>query len=170
VDERQLIRIQVGAGRCFMNQTTEYEMGEQETVKLLVDQIRSLAAQQDPTASQMSLDLVEGRLDFPSLMVKRGELLGWSLLRVEKGRQQPVNRLGPLNPLQAVVHNPHQEAFLIPKAMPGRRVDLAEVRAIGEKLMAGQDHLLGDSPEQVRSRRLGCPPKLCAVKTSVCQA
>jgi hypothetical protein len=51
--------------------------------KLLPDQVGCLAAQDDTAATQVGLQFVQGRLDFPALVIERRQLFGGRCRRIE---------------------------------------------------------------------------------------
>ncbi len=57
---------------------------------LLQDQVRGLGAQHGPGAALVGLRLAESRLDLPALGVRRGQVRGRGLDRVEQRGEQPV--------------------------------------------------------------------------------
>ncbi len=69
VHEREPIGIFIGLQRGFMHQAANGEVRHQQTIKLLPYQFWSLAPQDDLGAPQMGLQLIQGRLDLPSLLV-----------------------------------------------------------------------------------------------------
>jgi hypothetical protein len=63
----------------FVHQRADREVGQEQSVELLADEVRSLAAQHDAGATQVGLQLVERRLDLPALVVESGKLRGRGL-------------------------------------------------------------------------------------------
>src|SRR3954465_14438511 len=98
VQEREPVRILVGAQRRLVHQPADGEVGQQQAPELLPDQRRGLAAQHRPCPAQARLQLGQRALDLPPLVVQRGQLRRGSGDRVEQGGDQPVERLPPRPP------------------------------------------------------------------------
>jgi hypothetical protein len=58
-----------------MHESAESVVSQQEPIELLEDQVGSLASQDNLTAPEMRLELVESGLDLPALMVETGKVL-----------------------------------------------------------------------------------------------
>jgi hypothetical protein len=71
-----------------VDQAADCKMRHEQAVELLADEIGGLGAQNDLGAAQMGFELTKSRLDFPSLLVKCGQLLRWRLLGIEDGGGQ----------------------------------------------------------------------------------
>ena len=74
--ERQAVRINVPLEGGLVHEAPDCEMGHQQAVELLADQVRSLAAQGDLTVPEVGFQLVKCGLDLPSL-VNRGRPVLW---------------------------------------------------------------------------------------------
>ena len=70
VKEREPVRVFVGFQRRFVDRASDGEVSHHEAVELLADEVRRLAAQDDPGAPQMGLEFVERGFDFPALMIE----------------------------------------------------------------------------------------------------
>jgi hypothetical protein len=66
MEEREVVRILSRGERGLVQEAADGEMGQQQAVELLLDQVRRLAPQDDAGAPQVRLDLVERRLDLPA--------------------------------------------------------------------------------------------------------
>src|SRR4051794_16232906 len=106
-----------------MHETADGEVCHQQSIKLLPNQLRSLTAQDDLSPAQMRLELIERRLYFPPLMVQRRQFSGKSLLRIQNGRDQPIERFGICDALQLVIDHSYDDAFAPVPAIGGRTVD-----------------------------------------------
>lgn len=62
MEEGETIRILIGLQGCFVHQAADGEVGHQQAVEFLPNQIGSLAAQHDVCPAQMGLQFVEGAL------------------------------------------------------------------------------------------------------------
>jgi hypothetical protein len=67
------------AQRRVVHQAPHGEVRHHEAVKFLADQIRHLAAQDDPAPMQMRLQLIQSRFDFPSFVIQSGQFFSRSL-------------------------------------------------------------------------------------------
>jgi len=81
----KLIRVFVGLQRGFMHESSKGEVRPQQTIERLLHQFRGLAPQYDLGAPQMSLPFIQGRLDFPPLVVERRQLFGRRPLGIAAG-------------------------------------------------------------------------------------
>ena len=101
-----------------MHQTTNREVGHHESEELLSNQIWSSASQDDFGATQMSLQFVQGGLDFPAFMIESSELDGRSFVVIEYRRDEPVDRLGVRNAIQAIVDDADLDAVGLAPPIP----------------------------------------------------
>ena len=67
--ERKSIGIFVDLQRGFMHETANGEVRQQQTIKLLLHEFRSLAPQHNLGAPQMRFQLIQGCLDLPPLAI-----------------------------------------------------------------------------------------------------
>ena len=123
------------------------KLGHHEAVELLADEVRRLAAQDDPGAPQMGLEFVQCGLDFPALMIEGRQLMRWRRVVVADRGEEPIDRFGAA--LQAVVDRPHREPAGPVAAIPFRAIDGAQVRAVEQSSVGDQAHVLLDAPEQL---------------------
>lgn len=89
--ERELVRICVRRGRVIVHQSPIREMRQYQAVELLTGQIGDLAAKDDIGATQVALQLVQGSLDLPVVVVRSGQFFGGGLLGVEQAGHQALN-------------------------------------------------------------------------------
>ena len=94
MQEGKAVGVLVGFEGGFMHQAANGEMCHQQPEHFLADQIGGLAAQHDFGAAQMGLEFVERGFDFPALVIERGQFGGRSLLVIQNGGDEPVQRLG----------------------------------------------------------------------------
>lgn len=73
MEKRQLIGIDLGAQRGLMHQTADGIMSHQQSIKLLLHQGRSLAAQDHMGAAQMRFEFGQGSFNFPALVIQRSQ-------------------------------------------------------------------------------------------------
>ena len=102
VNEGKPVGIDVGFERRFVHHAANGEVGHHQPMKLLAHQLWSLAAQDDIGAAQARLQFRQRRLDFPALVIERGQFLGGRLLRIENGGDETIDRLGVGDALQPV--------------------------------------------------------------------
>jgi hypothetical protein len=79
----------------FVHQAANGKVGHEQPIKLLPDQFRSLAAQDDLGPSQVLLQLVQRRPDFPSLAIERRQFLGGGRAG-DRGSWSSCDRSAPL--------------------------------------------------------------------------
>src|SRR5215207_9488196 len=99
MDKGQFVRIQVRFQRRLMLQASNRKVSQQKAVEFLKDQIRSLAAQDDATSAQVRLELIEGSLNLPTLLVQRRQFLSRGFCFVQQRRHQSVHDLVTFQPL-----------------------------------------------------------------------
>jgi len=109
VQEREPVGVFVSLESGFVHQATDGEVRHQESVELLAHKVGGFAAQHDLGTAQVGLEFVERGLDLPSLMIKSCQLAGWSLVRIEDGGCQPINRLGTLDSFKTVIDYPQHD-------------------------------------------------------------
>jgi hypothetical protein len=80
-------------------------------------------------------------------MIKRGQLLGRSLFRIQDRRDQPVQRFGVRYAVEPIVDHPHNNAVALVAAVGSRGVDPAEVRTVGQPPVDIQARILADPPQ-----------------------
>ena len=85
-----------------MHETPDGEMSHHESIEFLPDQIRSFAAQGDLPSAQVGLQLIEGRFDFPALVIKDGQLFGGGLGWIQDGCRHPVTGFGIWDAVQGL--------------------------------------------------------------------
>src|ERR1035437_10868550 len=71
-------------------------------------QIGSFTAQHDACAAQMGFEFVECSLYFPALVVEGCQFAGRSLIGIEDGGRQTIDRFGVLDSLKPIVDHPHR--------------------------------------------------------------
>ena len=165
--EREPVRVGVGFQRGFMHEATGRIVRHDEPIELLADEIRCLAAQDDFGAAQMGFEFVEGGFDFPPFVIERRQVLGRRLLVIQDGRDQAIDRFGISNTIQTIFDDAHHNAIglVSPVALAG--IDAAEIRAVRQRLLTGQTHVLLDPPELISARVTGFAPKLVAEEIAV---
>ena len=72
MEKGQRVGIAAGVLAGLMDQLPQGKVGEQQAVELLLHEIRPAAAQHQPLAGQAHLQLGEGALAFPTLVVQGG--------------------------------------------------------------------------------------------------
>src|ERR1039457_98529 len=108
--EPEPVRIFVSSQSGLVHQTANGEVSHHEAVELLAHQIGRFAAQHDLGAAQVGLEFIECGFYLPALMIKSCQLAGWSLARVEDCGRQPIDWLGTLDPLKAIIDHPQDDA------------------------------------------------------------
>ena len=93
MEERKFIGVLVGLEGGFVHQSANGEVRHYESVEFLANQVGRLAAQDDFGTAQMSFEFGERSFDFPPLMIKRRQFFGGSLVGIENGGHEPVDRL-----------------------------------------------------------------------------
>ena len=93
MEKRQAIWIFAGAQGRLMHQATNRKVRHQQAVELLANQFRRLAPQYDLGPAQMGLQLIQGRLDLPALVVERGQFLGGRPFVIQDGGLPSVSWL-----------------------------------------------------------------------------
>ena len=78
----------------------------------------------------MSLQLVQGGFDFPSLVIERGQFFGGSLPVIEDSGDQPVQWLGPRDVFQSVVDDANGNPVTLLASILIGGVDAAEVGTV----------------------------------------
>ena len=112
--ERELVGVYVGLQCGLMHQGTGHKVRQHERIKLLSDKVRAFATQDFDTA-QMGLDLIQGSLDFPTLMIERPQFVGRRQLWIQNGGDQPIERLCAGNAVQSIFDDAQHEAVgLVP--------------------------------------------------------
>ena len=79
------VGVDIGLEGCLMHQAAGFKVRQHETVELLADEVRGLAAQDDFGAAQMGFYFVESRFDFLALVIERRQFLGRRLLVIQDG-------------------------------------------------------------------------------------
>src|ERR1700733_7529783 len=115
-----------------MHETAKGKVRHEEPIKLLPDQFRSLAAQDDLGTPQVRLQLVQSGLNFPSLVIERRQFLGRGKAGIEDGGDQAIDRLRSRYILQTILdHTDRNRLALIPAIRAGV-INTTAVGAIGE--------------------------------------
>src|SRR5260370_14461836 len=91
-----------------MDQASYREVGHHQPVELLSDEIGGLAAKHDLGAAQVGLELVQRGFDFPPLVIEGCQFVGRGFVVIQKGGDEPVDRLSSVCTLYTVVSKPHQ--------------------------------------------------------------
>jgi hypothetical protein len=110
------------------HQAANGEMSHHEPIEFLADEIRRLAAQHDSGAAQMGLKFVECGLDFPAFMVEGGQLRRRGFLVIEDSGDEPIDRLGIGDAIEAIVNHAHRHAVGLVSPISRRRVEVAEIK------------------------------------------
>src|SRR6187402_310668 len=110
VQEGEPVGILVGFQRSLMHQAANGEVSHQESKEFLPNQIRCLAPQDDLGAAQMGFEFVQRGFDFPALVIEGRQLVGGRLAGIENGGDEPVDRFGIGDAVQAIV----DDAYLHP--------------------------------------------------------
>ena len=76
VGEGQRVGVAAGLAAGVVDQPPQGEVRQQQAIEFLLGQIRPAAAQHQPPAGQAHLQLGEGALALPALVIKRGQVLG----------------------------------------------------------------------------------------------
>ncbi|CAN5872492.1 hypothetical protein BH23GEM5_BH23GEM5_17970 [soil metagenome] len=88
------------AQRRLVHQPPDREVGQQQTPRLLTDELGRLAAQHPLPALQVRLELVERRQGLPALMIQFGQLECGRVIRFQEVGDQAILRFGIRNPRQ----------------------------------------------------------------------
>src|ERR1035438_7579408 len=123
MEEGEPVRIFIGLESGLMHQAADGEVSHQESVEFLTHQVGGFAAQHDPGTAQVGLEFVERGFYLPALVIESCQLAGWSLVRIEDGGCQPINRLGSLDSFQTVIDHPKDLSVgFVPPRSEERRV------------------------------------------------
>ena len=95
VKEGQGIRIAAGLAAGIVHQPSQGKVGKQEAIELLLGKIHPTAAQHQPLAGQAHLQLGEGALALPALVIKGGQLGSRCRVGLEQGGDQPISGSAP---------------------------------------------------------------------------
>jgi hypothetical protein len=117
----------------------------------------------------MSFQLIQRRLDFPALVVERGQLSGRRQCMVQDGSDQPIDGLGIGNPVQAIVDHAHHDRLAFIPPVGSGRVDAAAIGSVRQAPIDLQPRVPASPPQQIRSRCGGFLPQLVAGKEPVGQ-
>ncbi len=83
-------RVDIRFDGGFVHDAANSVVEHQQAVKFLAHEVRCSAAQDDTRAAQMSLEFIQRRLDFLSLVIERGEFFfagaAWALRIVVTSR------------------------------------------------------------------------------------
>lgn len=91
--EGQSVGVEAGLVCGVVHDVPECVVDKKEAVDFLLDAIGVLGAEDEAVSALMGLDLVQGVLDLPALMVEARQVGRRGLLRVADGRDQPVDRV-----------------------------------------------------------------------------
>ena len=152
VQEGEGVGVDAGLAAGVGHQPAQRQMHEHEPIQLLQGEIGEAAAQQQPLAGQRHLELGEGALALPPLVVERCQLRRGRRVRLEQRGDQTVQRLGIGHSVQTVVDHADDEPAIIMPAMLGRGVEAAQIGAVGQALSAGQDLVGAHPPQEIGAR------------------
>jgi hypothetical protein len=158
VDEGEPVRILAGHHRRVVHHSPHHVVRQHQAIDLLHHPRRRLAPDRDRPAAQVGLDLIKGQLFFPPLVVDQRRFVRRHILRVGQVGDQPVPlaRPGAVRVVVGILDHPHQEAAHVPATVGRTRVDLGQVRAVGQPADRPQDGVALDPRQQV-----GAPPDDC---------
>ena len=139
------------AKRRVVHEAPHGEVRHHEAVEFLTYQIRHLAAQDDPASTQVRLQLVQRRFDFPSFVIQSGQFFSRSLDVVEDGGDQSIARFGVGQTLQPILDHPDRDG--VPLALPVLHggIETAEEGPVGQSVVWLQEKCFAHSPEQIRA-------------------
>ncbi len=89
MEEGQRGRVAADSAAGLVHQASQGEVGEQQAVQLLLGEVRPAAAQHQPPTGQADLQLGEGALALPALVIQ-----GRQLRRGRRGRRGRVEQGG----------------------------------------------------------------------------
>src|SRR5229473_6157301 len=118
----------------LVHQAADRIVRHQQSEELLLYQFWRLAAQHDRSAAQMRFQLVKGGFDLPPFVIQGRQFFSRGLLGVEDGGDQPVQRLGTWDRLQAVLEDTYGNSVAAISPVCGGSVDVAEVGAVWQAL------------------------------------
>src|SRR5579859_1235407 len=145
-------------------------MSHHEPVEFLPNQNGGLAAQDDLGTAQMGFQFIQRGFDFPALMIERRELRGGSFLMIQNGGDEPVDRLGVGDAVQAVVNDAHLHAVGLASPILYGWIDTAQIGTVRQSLLADQTYVLFDPPQQIGPGLPRKIPQLEAEEQSISQA
>jgi hypothetical protein len=119
----------------------------------------------------MGLQLVDGKLVFPALMVEHDQFFGGVGRCIQERRQQAMHLfLGrATGVVQGVFDDAHQDAVLILLAVVRRGVHLGQIRAIGQDLDGLEHQIAFDTGQQLGLALLDLLQRLVAEEIAVPQ-
>jgi len=157
-----VVGVFAGLQRGLMHEATNGKVSHQEPVRLLPDQFRSLAAQDDLGAPQVGFQLVQRRLDFPALVIECRQFFRGSQSGIQNRGDQAIDRLRSGHILQTIFDHAYRDRVAVVAAVRDGSIHTTEVGAIGEAPVHLQARILADSPEQFGTRPRGLLPKFVA--------
>ncbi len=139
------------AQRRVVHQAADGEVRHHEAVEFLANQIRHFAAQDDPAPTQVRLQFVQRRFDFPSLVVQRGQFFSRRLHVIEDGGDQSIARFGVGHTLKPILDHP--DGYCVPLSLPvlHGRVETTEEGPVGQSFVRRQEKCFAHAPEQIRT-------------------
>src|SRR6266571_789586 len=89
--EADAVRVQSRGSGCLERESTHGIMGQQEGIEFLQNKDGQFAPQGLTAQTLVILDLINGQLNFPTLMVEHAQITGRIQIRIEQGGDKPMN-------------------------------------------------------------------------------
>ena len=97
----------------------------------------------------MSFEFGERSFDFPPLMVERRQFFGGSLVGIENGGHEPVDRLSTSNTFQTIFGDAHLHAIGLVSSILFGWIDMAQIGTIRKFRLTRKECVRLDPPEQI---------------------
>jgi len=149
MEERKFVGVLIGLEGGFVHQSANGEVRHYEAVEFLANQVGGLAAQDDFGTAQMSFEFGERSFDFPPLMIERRQFLGRSLVGIENGGHEPVDRLSTGNTFQTIFDDAHLHAIGLVSSILFGWIDMAQIGTIRKFRLTRKERVGLDPPEQI---------------------
>ena len=156
-DERQTVHIHSGLLCRLEHHRADDEMTDRQSVQFLLDAGRRLAAQVRrlfrAEGILMRLLLIKHDLLFPTFVVQQDEVHRWVFYFIQQVGYQAMHLIvtGPLRVVQLVFDHPHQDAVAVFTPVVTVRVNLGQVRSVGEPFDGLEHHRRDDPYQQFRA-------------------
>ena len=149
MEERKFVGVLVGLEGGFVHQSANGEVRHYEAVEFLANQVGGLAAQDDFGTAQMSFEFGERGFDFPPLMIERRQFFGGSLVGIENGGHEPVDRLSTGNTFQTIFDDAHLHAIGLVSSILFGWIDMAQIGTIRKFRLTRKERVRLDPPKQI---------------------
>ncbi|SMP82997.1 hypothetical protein SAMN06295888_1693, partial [Desulfonatronum zhilinae] len=152
-----------------MHQATNREMSHQKAIELLPAQIRCLAPKNHLGSSQMRLEFIKCRLDFPPLMIKCSQFLRRSFRRIQNRGYESIQRLRIRNSNKSILNDTHLDSDTMTAILGGLEYH-AKVGTVRQAFQHRQIQILFHTPQQVSPGGTARIPEVISKKASISHA